>query len=222
MLKNFMGRSALTYALSIGILLSLVTLGGAARTYHLPDNHQDYEPAQPIAFSHRLHAGELAIDCQYCHIGADESRHAGIPAPSICMNCHKFVTAPIGAIRAEDKKAEEEQRSPEPVMSAELAKLYDAMGLDEAREPLADKQAEGIAWVKIHNLPDYVYFDHRPHVTAGVDCQTCHGSVESMERMRQVESLSMGWCVGCHREANRVGVKGKPVNASIDCTSCHY
>lgn len=222
MLKTFMGRTILTYVLVIGVLLSMVTLGMAARTYHLPDNHQGYEPRQPIAFSHRLHAGELSIDCRYCHTAADKSRHAGIPAASICMNCHKFVTAPIGTIRAEDQRAEKEQRAPKPVVSPELAKLYEAMGLNEAREPDKNKKADGVAWVKIHNLPDYVYFDHRPHVNAGVACQTCHGSVETMERVRQVENLSMGWCVNCHRQANQIGVQGKPVNASTDCSACHY
>jgi len=222
MLKSFLSRAPLRYVLVIGLLLSLIALGMAARSYHLPDNHQDYEPEQPIAFSHRLHAGEMAIDCRYCHSGADKSRHAGIPAASICMNCHKFVTAPIGAIRAEDRKAEEEQRSPEPVVSPELAKLYDAMGLSDTLEPNPGKEAEGIAWVKIHNLPDYVYFDHRAHVSAGVACQTCHGSVETMERVRQVESLAMGWCVNCHRQVNQIGVQGKPVKASTDCSACHY
>ncbi|MCC6699758.1 MAG: cytochrome c3 family protein [Candidatus Hydrogenedentes bacterium] len=138
------------------------------------------------------------------------------------MNCHKFVTATIGAIRAEDQRAEKEQRAPRPVVSPELAKLYEAMGLDDARKPDVNKKADGVVWVKIHNLPDYVYFDHRPHVNAGVACQTCHGSVETMERVRQVENLSMGWCVNCHRQANQIGVQGKSVNASTDCTACHY
>lgn len=222
MLKRFINNSITTVVLSIGLGLSLVTLGMASRVYHLPDNHEGYEPVQPIAFSHRLHAGEIGIDCRYCHTGADKSRHAGIPAASVCMNCHKFVTAPLGAIRAEEKKANEEQRKPNTVVSTELAKLYAAMGLNETLEPIPSADPTGIAWVKIHNLPDYVSFDHRPHVAAGVACQTCHGSVETMERVRQVENLSMGWCVNCHRQANQFGVQGKTVKASTDCSACHY
>jgi hypothetical protein len=79
-----------------------------------------------------------------------------------------------------------------------------------------------IPWVKIHNLPDHAAFDHRVHVRAGVSCQQCHGPVETMERVRQVQDLSMGWCVNCHRDVNRHGVAGKKVQASIDCAACHY
>jgi hypothetical protein len=153
----------------------------------------------------------MQIQCQYCHFGADKSRHAGIPPASVCMNCHKFVTAPLGAVRAEDELAEKEKRAPRPVISAELRKLYDA--LDHSRP---------IAWTRIHSLPDFAYFDHRPHVSAGVACQQCHGSVESMERVRQVSDLSMGWCVNCHRQANRTGVAGRRVNASTNCSACHF
>ncbi|MBI2434108.1 MAG: cytochrome c3 family protein [Candidatus Hydrogenedentes bacterium] len=222
MLRKLISREPLTYALLAGFVLGLVALSLAARSYHLPDNHQDYEPEQPIAFSHRLHAGELALDCRYCHFGAATSRHAGIPAASVCMNCHKFVTATMGALRAEERIAKEEKRAPGKVVSPELAKLYRGLGLNEKLEPDPAQTPTGIAWVKIHNLPDYVYFDHRAHVSAGVACQTCHGSVETMERVRQVESLAMGWCVNCHREANRIGVQGKPVQASVDCATCHY
>ena len=108
------------------------------------------------------------------------------------------------------------------MVSAELKKIYEALALDDNRQPDPHKTPKPIDWVKVHNLPDYVYFDHRAHVNAGVDCQTCHGKVETMERVRQVGPLSMGWCVDCHRESNRVGVKGRTVNASIDCTTCHY
>jgi hypothetical protein len=83
-------------------------------------------------------------------------------------------------------------------------------------------KAKAIPWVRVHNLPDFAYFDHRAHVVAGVACQKCHGPVETMERVRQVESLSMGWCVNCHRDANLHGVAGKKVNASLDCAACHY
>ena len=211
-----------TYVLLVGIAMSLLALAAASRNFHLPGNQQGYEPEQPIAFSHRLHAGEMAIDCLYCHSAADKSRHAAVPAVSVCMNCHKFVTATLGAIQAEDKLAKKEERKPNPIVSTELAKIYQALGLDEKIERDPSLPTQPIQWIKIHDLPDFVYFDHRSHVTAGVECQTCHGNVESMERVRQVESLSMGWCVNCHRQANEIGVNGKPVQASLDCSTCHY
>lgn len=210
------------YVLLAGFVLAVAGLFVAARNLHLPGNHQGYEPPQPIQFSHRLHAGELAIDCRYCHFGADKSKYAGIPAANLCMNCHRFVTAPLGAVHAEDKRATAENRKPNRVISPELQKLYDALGLNADLQPDAGKTPKPIAWVRIHNLPDFVYFDHRPHVDAGILCQTCHGNVETMERVRQVPTLAMGWCVNCHRQANETGVQGKPVHAPVDCTACHY
>ncbi len=217
-----MSKEIATYILLVGLGLSLLALGSSVRTYHLVDNQEGYEPEQPIAFSHRLHAGELAINCEYCHFGAEQSRHAGIPAADICMNCHKFVKATAGALKAEDSKAAEESRTPQPVVSDELAKIYTALGLGDDLERDAAKALTPVEWIKVHNLPDYVYFDHRAHITVGVSCQKCHGNIEAMERVRQVENLSMGWCINCHRQANDIGVLGKPVNASTDCTTCHY
>lgn len=201
----------LTVVLGIAVVFSALLLASRAAIFHLPGNQQGYEPAQPIAYSHRLHAGELQIQCQYCHFGADKSRNAGIPPASVCMNCHKFVTAPLGAIRAEDELAQKEHRVPRRVVSAELRKLYDAV--DNGRP---------LAWTRIHSLPDFAYFDHRAHVNAGVACQQCHGPVETMERVRQVPDLSMGWCVNCHRTANQTGIAGHRVNASTNCSTCHF
>jgi hypothetical protein len=201
----------LTIVLGFAVVFSVMLLGSRAAMFHLPGNHQGYEPAQPIAYSHRLHAGELQIQCQYCHFGADKSRHAGIPPASVCMNCHKFVTAPLGAMRAEDELAEKEKRAPRPVVSAELRKLYDAVDHEQP-----------IAWTRIHSLPDFAYFDHRPHVNAGVACQLCHGPVESMERVRQISDLGMGWCVNCHRQSSLTSIGGRPVNPSTNCSTCHF
>ncbi len=217
-----MNSRILTVVLLVGLFFSLLALAPGIRGLRLPGNQQGYEPLQPIAFSHRLHVGEMQISCLYCHSGAEKSRHAGIPAASVCMNCHKYVTAPLGAIRAEDELAKKEERQPRHIVSPELQKLYNALALDERMQPDSAKQPALIAWVKVHNLPDFAYFDHRAHVDAGVACQQCHGPVETMENMRQVEDLTMGWCVNCHREANRVGVAGKTVQASIDCATCHY
>ena len=206
-----MKSKIVTIVLGFAVVFSVALLGSRAAMFHLPGNHQGYEPVQPIAYSHRLHAGELQIQCQYCHFGADKSRHAGIPPASVCMNCHKFVTASLGAVRAEDELAEKEKRAPQPVASAELGKLY-----------VAVNSGQPIAWTRIHSLPDFAYFDHRPHVNAGVACQQCHGPVESMERVRQVSDLGMGWCVNCHRDASRTGIAGRRVNPSINCSTCHF
>lgn len=212
----------LTIVLSIGLAFSALLLVSRASIYHIPGNQQGYEPVQPIRYSHRLHAGELQVPCLYCHFAAEKSRHAGIPPANVCMNCHRFVTAPAGAVRAEDELAAKEKRAPRPVVSPELQKLYDALALNANMQRDPDKTPHPIAWVKVHNLPDFVYFDHRAHVNAGVACQRCHGPVETMERVRQVADLSMGWCVNCHREANRTGIAGKPVEASTNCSTCHY
>lgn len=210
-----------TIVLGIALAFSLLTLVPRALTWRLPGNNEGYEPTQPIAFSHRLHAGDLQVSCLYCHSGATRSRYAGIPSASVCMNCHRFVTASYAAVRAEDELAQKQNRKPRAVVSPELQKLYDALALGPHLERDPARRTRPIVWTKVHNVPDFVYFDHRAHVTAGVTCQQCHGSVETMERMRQTETLEMGWCVNCHRQANQAGVAGRPVHASLDCITCH-
>jgi len=217
-----MRSRVLTIVLLIGLSGSVLALIPKATSYRLPGNNRGYEPTQPIAFSHRLHAGELQIACLYCHSGAEKSRHAGIAAASLCMNCHRFVTAPFGAIRAEDELAKKEKREPRRIVSPEIQKLYEALALDAKMQPDSARALTPIVWTKVHSVPDFVYFDHRPHVNAGVACQQCHGPVETMERVRQVEDLTMGWCVNCHRDVNKNGLNGKRVYASIDCSTCHY
>ena len=207
-----------TAALGLGLLASLASLAMAWRT---PGNNIGYEPDQPIAYSHQLHAGELKIACMYCHAGAEGSRYAGIPASSVCMNCHRWVPARFQHVEQERLAAEKEKRPPKRVESPELRKLYDALALDEKMALRRDKEPVPINWVRVHNLPDFVRFDHRPHVLSGVACQHCHGPVETMERVRQFSRLSMGWCVDCHRDANEHGVNGRKVYASLDCTTCH-
>lgn len=205
-----MNSRIVTLFLLVGVVFSGAALVPKLSAYRLPGNQQGYEPEQPIGFSHRLHAGELQISCLYCHSGAETGRNAGIPPTNVCMNCHKSVTAPFANLRNDPK-----------AISPELRKLFESYGLDDDRKRDADK-AKPIPWVRVHNLPDFACFDHRAHVGAGVACQKCHGPVETMERVRQVESLSMGWCVNCHRDANINGVSGKKANASLDCAACHY
>ena len=214
-----MNSRMLTLSLATGLVIVALMTFDAVATWPLPGIQQGYEPVQPIAYSHRVHAGELQIDCLYCHHGARTSRHAGIPSSDICMNCHKFVTASLGAIRAEDELAQEENRRPKEVVSPELAKLYLTLAVDEKRQLNPEREGRPVEWVQVHNLPDYVYFDHRAHVGVGVRCQTCHGPVETMERVRQSADLSMGWCVNCHRTATKNGIAGKQVDASIDCAT---
>ena len=208
--------------LLVGILLVGVSLLSALSSYRLPGNNQGYRPVQPIAYSHRVHAGEMAIACLYCHSGAERSRTAGIPSANVCMNCHQYVSASLGALREEERSAKEDGREPRPVVSPELQVLYDALGLNEELQPDPARQQRPIEWVKVHSLPDFVAFDHRPHVVAGVACQRCHGPIESMDRVRQFENLTMGWCVDCHRESAGTRLAGRPVNPSLDCVTCHY
>ena len=193
-------RTRLTL-LVVALVLCTIALVPRLAAARLAGNHQGFAPEQPIAYSHRLHAGELQIPCLYCHFGAERSRHAGIPPAQVCMNCHKYVTAPFAAVREEEKLAEKEGRKPEPVVSPELKKLFDAV---ESGTP--------IAWTQIHKLPDFAFLDHRMHVAADVSCQSCHGPIETMERVRQDATLTMGWCIDCHRTNE----------ASLNCAGCHY
>jgi len=216
-----MNNRLLGIFLGTGLLFCLtIFLTSYANNVRLPGNDEGYEPVQPVAYSHRLHAGELGIACLHCHSDAGRSRDAGIPTGQTCMDCHKFVTAPILDIRAEDERATAVKEKPRRIVSAELKKLYTAMGLDDELRPVA--AARPVEWVRVHALPDFVYFNHGSHVSAGVECQTCHGAIETMERVRQVSDLSMGWCVNCHRGTNAAGVGGRAVAAPTDCAGCHY
>ena len=212
-------------------LLALAVAGTYAMLWprlaasRLPGNHQGYAPEQPIAYSHRLHAGELGIDCQYCHTGAATGRHAGIPSADVCMNCHQFVQSSWVSVMAEQNQAKEEGRKPRRIVSPQLRKLYRAFGLNDELQPDDKITPEPIRWKQVHRLPDFTFFDHSVHVHAGLACQKCHGPVETMERVRQFETLSMGWCVNCHREENAkelTGAGGRPLHASTSCAACHY
>jgi predicted CXXCH cytochrome family protein len=164
----------------------------------------------------------MGVSCFTCHGGAEKSRHAGIPSASTCMTCHKFIKNTKGAIVAEQELAKKEGRKPEQKVSPEIQKIYDALALNEKMERDPNKKPKPIEWVKVHNIPDFVYFDHRPHINAEVDCQKCHGAIESMERVRQVSSLSMGFCVKCHRDVKKNGLNGRKLSPSTDCSTCHY
>lgn len=212
-----------TVVLLVGLGFCAIQLVDSYSTnFFLPGNNQGYEPVQPIAYSHRLHAGELEIPCLYCHSGAARSRHAGIPPLKTCMNCHAKVTAPFVDVRAEELRAEKEKRVPRGILSPELGKLYSALALGPDMKPDGRKRSTPVQWVRINRIPDFAFFSHSAHVSAGVTCQKCHGEVQTMERVRQVPDLTMGWCVNCHRESNIAGIDGRAVNAPTDCSACHY
>jgi mono/diheme cytochrome c family protein len=155
-----------------------------------------YEPRQPIFYSHRVHAGVNQISCLYCHGNAWESRHAAVPSVNVCMNCHKTIQSYEKGPKLFDATGNEVNGTDE------IQKLYKYAGYDPANPtkwtPAMIKQP--VEWIKIHNLPDHVYFSHAQHVRAGkVQCQTCHGSITEMDEVKQFAELSMGWCINCHR-----------------------
>ncbi len=157
---------------------------------------KNYQPVQPIYYSHKVHAGINQINCLYCHGSAWESKTAGIPAVNICMNCHKAITTYEKGPKLYNENGDEINGT------AEIAKLYKAAGFDPAKPSSWDPtKAKPLEWVKIHNLPDHVYFNHSQHVRAGkVQCQSCHGEITAMDEVKQFSELSMGWCVNCHRQ----------------------
>ena len=206
------GRPLLAVATALApvYLVGLVYFVGSPRTTDV-----GYVPKQPVPFSHALHAGDLGLDCRYCHTSVERAAHAAIPSTQICMNCHEQV------LPDREKLA--------PVRrSAELG--------------------DPIPWVRVHDLPDFAYFDHSAHVSRGVGCYSCHGRVDRMEEVKQVETLSMGWCLDCHRDPaphlvpgdrltdldwamqtdqaarRKIGAELQRINniqPSTDCSTCH-
>jgi cytochrome c2 len=157
---------------------------------------QGYQPEQPIYYSHKVHAGINQINCLYCHGGAWESKHAGIPTLNICMNCHRVINSYEKGPKLYDEEGNEINGT------GEIQKLYKYAGFTPGPGATWDpSKAKSPEWIKIHNLPDHVYFNHAQHVNAGkVQCQTCHGNIQEMDKVKQVAELSMGWCINCHRE----------------------
>ncbi|QDO92958.1 c-type cytochrome [Formosa sediminum] len=195
---------------------------------------QGYQPVQPIHYSHKIHAGDNGIDCKYCHSSARVSKTSGIPSLNVCMNCHKSIYEVAESTATPEHSKE--------FYDGEIQKLYKAVGWDDTEQKYTG-ETQPVKWVRIHNLPDFVYFNHSQHVTvAGVECQTCHGPVEEMEVMYQDAPLTMGWCINCHRETN-VKVKDNDYYTKIheelskkygveeltaaqmgalECGKCHY
>jgi len=196
---------------------------------------QGYMPVQPIHYSHKIHAGANQIECKYCHSSARVSKHSGIPALNVCMNCHKNIAEYNGEEDLENGYTKD-------FYTNEIKKLYAAVGWDEENQRYTG-ETKPVKWVRIHNLPDFVYFNHAQHVQVGeIECQKCHGPVEEMEIMYQYSPLTMGWCINCHRETN-VKVENNEYYAKIheelskkygvekltaaqmgglECGKCHY
>lgn len=186
----------------------------------------NYQPKQPIEFSHKVHAGVNGVDCNYCHSSARKSKHSGIPSANVCMNCHTYIS-------------EGTQTG-----TKEIAKIYEAVGFDpDTRKYIEGYEEKPIEWIRIHNLPDHAYFNHSQHVVAGkIECQECHGPIEEMDVVYQHASLTMGWCVDCHRntevkmednlyytklhEELKEKYKGQKITVDkiggIECGKCHY
>lgn len=195
---------------------------------------QNYSPIQPIHFSHRIHAGSNGIDCKYCHSAARVSKNAGIPSLNVCMNCHKNIA------EVADTTATPEYSKA--FYDREIQRLYDAVGWDRSVQKYTGK-TKPVKWVRIHNLQDFVYFNHSQHVSvAGIECQKCHGEVQTYEIQKQFAPLTMGWCIECHR-ATDVKMEGNAYYDKIhkelskkygvdkltaaqmgglECGKCHY
>ncbi len=226
------------YIATGAILLFMVggyyTFQGAQRL----GRSKDYQPEQPIYYSHTVHAGINQINCLYCHGGAQESKHANIPSVNVCMNCHMGINE-----YAKGPKLYREDGS-EVDGTAEIQKLYQYAGWDPAARKYTGK-GKPIEWIRIHNLPDHVYFNHSQHVKAGKQqCQTCHGEIQKMDEVYQFSDLSMGWCVNCHRESKvqfadnkfysiyekfHEDIKNKKLDSvtvekigGTECQKCHY
>ncbi|PDH53882.1 MAG: cytochrome C [Cryomorphaceae bacterium MED-G14] len=196
---------------------------------------QGYMPVQPIHYSHKIHSGANQIDCQYCHSSARSSKHSGIPSLNVCMNCHENIAEYNG-------EEDLEKGYTKDFYTNEIKKLYKAVGWDEQSRTYTG-DTEPVKWVRIHNLPDFVYFNHSQHVNvAGIDCKECHGPIEEMEIVYQHSSLTMGWCINCHRESDvkvknneyytkiheelskKYGVEKLTVAqmGGLECGKCHY
>lgn len=199
---------------------------------------KNYQPEQPIYYSHAVHAGINQISCLYCHNGAMQGKHANIPSVNVCMNCHMGINE-----YAKGPKLFREDGS-EVDGTAEIQKLYEYAGWDPSKKVYTGA-GKPIEWIRIHNLPDHVYFNHSQHVTVGKqNCQTCHGEIQKMGEVYQFADLSMGWCINCHRESKvqftdnkfysiyekfHEDLKNKKIDSvtvekigGTECMKCHY
>ncbi|MFT3918439.1 c-type cytochrome [Cloacibacterium sp.] len=190
-----------TFGKTVMGLLAVLALYGIWNWLMWVGVYKGYQPDQPIYFSHKIHAGENKIDCQLCHSGAKYGKVSEIPSVNVCMNCHKGISEYKGKYIEEGKDRA--------FYTAQIKKIYEAAGWDEASQTYTGK-TKPIAWVRIHNMPDFVYFNHSQHVVAGeqtimkakkvdVVCKACHGQVPEMDKLQMANNFTMGWCIECHR-----------------------
>jgi hypothetical protein len=199
--------TALLVVVFSGVVGTSLTLWAAWQT----NIRVGYEPTQPIAYSHTLHAGSIEIDCRYCHTGVESTPHATLPSLSICMNCHSVFKG-------------------DPKKPGQIDKIRVLLDHWDKKTP--------VVWEHVYDLADFAYFDHSRHIQAGLDCHSCHGAIEAMAVVKKVEPLTMGWCVECHMgrtkpvytdEALADGtakqVAHDPIYgdilAPINCSTCH-
>ena len=198
---------------AVGGLVATVGAVGFVWYYFSPKfTDAGYRPVQPVPYSHKLHVGDLGLDCRYCHASVEVSPVANVPPTSACMNCHRLV------------------KRDSPLL-----------------EPIRESASSGrpMRWVRVHKLPDYAYFEHRSHIAAGIGCVSCHGRIDEMDVVKQVQPLSMSWCLDCHRnpgpnrrpvsevtnmkwappkDASALAAKlqqERPVHPPIECSGCH-
>lgn len=215
---KLIARFRVIVPLFTGYLVLCILMGTSPETTDV-----GYQPKQPVPFSHKLHAGELKMDCRYCHDTVEKAAHAAIPPTQTCINCHSPASAD-GTVQYTAVHANSEKLSP-------IHESY-AVGLP-------------VKWKRVHDLPDYVYFDHSAHIASGVGCVSCHGRIDQMDVVGQVKTLSMGWCLECHRNpdpyirsADRItamdfvpeydpnnisaAIKTHPeIKANQNCSTCH-
>jgi menaquinone reductase, multiheme cytochrome c subunit len=203
-----------TLRLTVGIIGVVLFCGGGIIGYLALPQHIEigYQPKQPVPYSHKLHAGNLGMDCRYCHFTVERSSYAAVPPSQVCMNCHARVRPNSDYIK-------------------KIKASYDS--------------GKPMEWVKIHQMPDYVYFNHKAHVRAGVSCVSCHGRVDQMIEVKQVEPMTMAWCLDCHRnpesrvrpadlvtkldwkpernpaEIGRELIAQKGIHPPTNCSGCH-
>ena len=191
-------------------LLVVAVLTGLFVAYNFIDaESQDGEMLQPIAFSHKVHAGDSQIPCQYCHYNARKTDHPAVPSVKACMGCHKFIPG------SNDD------------YDYEGTKISFQVEIDKLKTYWQDQKP--IPWVKLHFVPQHAHFKHRPHIRAGVECSTCHGAVEEMDLVKPVNRIEMGFCIKCHKQRQatpeqqiQMVHEGRELVYLRDCATCHY
>ncbi|MBL8600294.1 MAG: cytochrome c3 family protein [Myxococcales bacterium] len=216
--------------IAIGVALAGGLVTAIVWYYFSPLNTQvGYAPRQPVPYSHWLHAGQMGMDCRYCHANVERAAHAMVPPTQTCMNCHALV-------RTDSARLAPVRESWCSQFPPDQRNATNCPGVDLARAPTLESN-RSVEWVRVHRLANHAYFDHSVHVSAGVGCASCHGRIDQMEVVRQAQPLSMGWCLDCHRnpaphirpldQVTNMAWTGpaveppRPLNPPQTCSGCH-